>query len=88
MYAQVLKTDMRVNLIGDSDKGLPIEHPAVICVDIGDRTDVKLGMKYDKEKGLFYEEVPEVITPPEAEPATEDYLIDLDFRISKIELGL
>ncbi len=25
---------------------------------------------------------------PSREPTTEDYLIDLDFRVSKIELGL
>ena len=26
--------------------------------------------------------------PPTQEPSIEDYLIDLDFRVSKIELGL
>lgn len=63
MFAQVLKSDMRVNLIGGANEGLPIEHAAVICVDIGERTDIKLYMKYDEENGVFYEESFETALP-------------------------
>lgn len=87
MYAQIIKADMRVNLIGGVDEGLPIEHPEVICVDIGDRTDVKVYMRYDSEAEEFFDEAlePILIKPM---PTMEEYLIDLDFRVSMIELGL
>lgn len=50
IYAQVLKEDMKVNLIGGRNEGLPINHPAVIVVDITDRADkeeIKIAMTYD-----------------------------------------
>lgn len=56
IYAQVLKADMRVNLIGGKNEGLPIIHPAVIVIDITDRTDrdeIKVSMKYDVEADTF-----------------------------------
>ncbi len=36
MYAQVRKTDNVVALIGGEEVGLPIEHPDVLCIDIGE----------------------------------------------------
>lgn len=77
-YAQILKSDMRVNLIGGPEVGLPIEHPQVLCIDIGDRTDVKVFMKYDEHTGEFYEEAHE-LTP---EPPT------VDERLSAMEEAL
>lgn len=74
MYAQIMKSDMRVNLIGGPAEGLPIEHPAVICVDIGDRTDVNLYMKYDEETGEFYEEAPDVPDPVVSPPTDAERL--------------
>lgn len=78
MYAQVIKSDMRVNLIGGEEEGLPIEHTAVICVDIGERTDVELGMKYDVETGNFS------ATPsgPSTEPPS------IESRVAAIEEAL
>ena len=55
-YAQVLKEDMRVNLIGGRNEGLPINHPAVIVIDITDRADkndIKVAMTYDQETDTF-----------------------------------
>lgn len=56
VYAQILKEDMRVNLIGGRNEGLPINHPAVIIVDITDRADkdeIKVSMSYDIETDTF-----------------------------------
>lgn len=79
MYAQVLKSDMRVNLIGGNEEGLPIEHPLVICVDIGKRTDVELYMKYNEKTGEFYHEQPPEPQPPSPEPPTvEDRLMAVE----------
>ena len=89
MYAQVLlKHGNIVGLIGGEAEGLPIVHPDVLCIDIEDRTDVKVGMQYNSETRLFYEEEPEAITPQEPESTTAEYLVDLDFRLSNIELGI
>ena len=79
MYAQILKSDMRVNLIGGKEEGLPIEHPLVICVDICDRTDVEVYMKYDEETGEFYhEQVPEPQPPLPEPPTVEDRLMAVE----------
>lgn len=56
IYAQVLKENMKVNLIGGRNEGLPINHPAVIIVDITDRADkdeIKVSMSYDIETDTF-----------------------------------
>jgi len=45
---------MTVNLIGGKTEGLPIERPSVICIDIENRTDVEIWMKYDEKIGEFY----------------------------------
>lgn len=66
MYAQILKSNMRVNLIGGEPEGLPIEHPLVICLDITNIPDVKIGMKYNPETNTFYEKpLSEDIAPHE-----------------------
>lgn len=69
MYAQVIKSlNNTVSLIGGAEEGLPIEHPDVICIDIGERIDVKVGMKYREDTGEFYEDVPDpIIVPPSVE---------------------
>lgn len=79
MYAQILKSDMRVNLIGGSEEGLPVEHPLVVCVNIGDRTDVEVYMKYNEETGEFYwEEPPEPQQPSPDPPTMEDRLMAVE----------
>lgn len=66
-YAQVLRSDMRVNLIGGKEEGLPINLDSVICVNVSGRTDVKLYMKYNEKTDEFCEEdyIPVVIDPSE-----------------------
>lgn len=86
IYAQILKEDMRVNLIGGRNEGLPINHPAVIVVDITDRADkdeIKVSMSYDIEtdKFAYIEDKIEVaeVTPEATQvdriEANLDYLI-------------
>lgn len=66
MWAQVLKvTGNKVNLIGDESVGLPIVHPDVICVDIGERTDVELFMTYNEGTGEFCKEELPKLSPME-----------------------
>jgi hypothetical protein len=79
MYAQILKRDMRVNLIGGAAEGLPIEHPEVICIDISGRSDVALNMKYDSDTGTFYKE-------PTHEPSPETPTIE--DRMAAVEEAL
>lgn len=63
--------------------------PNIVLVDITGNDDIQEGWDYDEETGVFTE--PVYIEPePEPLPDTtmEEYLIDLDFRLSNIELGL
>ena len=71
MYAQITKSNSMVTLIGDNEVGLPVfNHPLVDCIDIGGRIDIRLGMKYDKLKEEFYEEI--------IEPQLVDTIIQTD----------
>ncbi len=66
-YAQILKEDMRVNLIGGRNEGLPINHPAVIVIDITDRADknnIKVAMTYDPVTDVFAYEKTEIVELP------------------------
>ena len=65
-YAQILKSDNTVNLIGGAELGLPVhDHPLVSCIDITDRTDtIELYMVYDASTNTFAYPNP----VPEAEP--------------------
>lgn len=62
-YAQILKADNSVILIGGAEVGLPVwEHELVYCIDITDRTEetIELYMIYDQETDTFaYPEIPE-----------------------------
>lgn len=71
MYAQILKESMRVNLIGGSDLGLPIEHNSIICIDIGDNPNIKLGMVYDESTQSFKEYVKPIVASILREQAYE-----------------
>lgn len=67
IYAQVLKEDMMVNLIGGRNEGLPINHPAVIVVDITERVDkdeIKVSMTYDPIADVFAYEKTEIVEVP------------------------
>lgn len=74
-YAQILKSDNTVNLIGGHEVGLPIgEHPLAYCIDITDRTDIiELYMIYDQTTDAFYYSEP---IPTPAEPSADEKLID------------
>lgn len=67
-YAQILKLDNTVNLIGGTEMGLPVEnHELVYCIDITNRVDkdtIEVYMIYDKETNTF-------TFPPTQEPPTE-----------------
>ena len=56
-YAQILKSDNTVNLIGGTEFGLPVEnHNLVYCIDITDRADkdnIELYMVYNSETDTF-----------------------------------
>ena len=56
-YAQILKSDNTVNLIGGAELGLPVEnHNLVYCIDITDRADkneIELYMVYNAETDTF-----------------------------------
>ena len=86
IYAQVLKEDMKVNLIGGRKEGLPINHPAVIVVDITDRADkdeIRVSMSYDigTDTFAYIEDKTEVVevTPESTQldrmEANLDYLV-------------
>lgn len=85
-YAQILKSDNTVNLIGGHEVGLPIgEHPLAYCIDITDRADViELYMIYDQTTEAFY--FPEPAIKP-VEPSADEQLID-SYTLSLIENDL
>lgn len=64
-YAQILKSDNTVNLIGGAEMGLPVyDHELVYCIDITDREDkdtIEVYMIYDEETDTF-------AFPPTPEP--------------------
>lgn len=85
-YAQILKSDNTVNLVGGKEVGLPIgEHPLAYCIDITNRTEaIELYMVYDSttDTFAFHEPIP---TPDE--PSTNEKFIDT-YTLSLIENDL
>lgn len=68
---------------------IPNFAPNIVILDITGNDEVKEGWDYNESIGEFTE--PVYIEPePDPLPDTtmEEYLIDLDFRLSNIELGL
>lgn len=93
IYAQVLKQDMKVNLIGGKAMGLPIVHPAVIVIDITNRSDkdsIQLYMTYDEKADIFayVQEEPLPIEPVDDsnEPATKGEIRSLQRDITELQL--
>ncbi|MDD3229761.1 MAG: hypothetical protein PHE09_11150 [Oscillospiraceae bacterium] len=78
MYAQVLKSTMKVNLIGGASEGLPLEHELTYCLDIGDRKDISVGMTFDESTGLFSDPTPEEPLDPEIDPTPEERLSSIE----------
>lgn len=76
IYAQVLKENMRVNLIGGKEKGLyPFDLRLAFTVDITDRPGVKVGMKYNPSLDEFEDDGGAIVLEePEREPTAEEIL--------------
>lgn len=77
------KTDLRDNiLIITNDDG------SIQCIPEDGATVEELSW-FEEFRHAYPEGKPQpVIEPQEPQPSTEDYLIDLDYRISKKELGV
>lgn len=76
IYAQVLKENYRVNLIGGKEKGLyPFDLRLAFTVDVTDRPGVAVGMKYNPSLDEFEaDESAIVLAEPEREPTVEEIL--------------
>jgi hypothetical protein len=76
IYAQVLKENYRVNMIGGKEKGLyPFDLRLAFTVDITDRPCVAVGMKYNPSLDEFEADDSAIVIPePEHEPTTEEIL--------------
>jgi hypothetical protein len=76
IYAQVLKENMRVNLIGGKEVGLyPFDLRLAFTVDVTDRPGVKVGMKYNPSLGDFEaDESAMVLAEPDREPTADEIL--------------
>ena len=76
IYAQVLKENYRVNLIGGKEVGLyPFDLRLAFTVDVTDRPGVAVGMKYNPSLDEFEaDESAIVLEEPEREPTAEEIL--------------
>ena len=76
IYAQVLKENYRVNMIGGKEKGLyPFDLRLAFTVDITDRPGVAVGMKYNPSLDEFEDDGGAIVIPePEREPTAEEIL--------------
>lgn len=78
IYAQVLKENMRVNLIGGKEVGLyPFDLRLAFTVDVTDRPGVKVGMRYNPSLGDFEaDDTAFTLAEPDREP-TADEILDI-----------
>ena len=76
IYAQVLKENYRVNMIGGKEKGLyPFDLRLAFTVDVTDRPGVKVGMLYNPSLDEFEDDGGAIVIPePEREPTAEEIL--------------
>lgn len=81
-FAQILYN--KAYWIFEADKQ-PDFSPDIILVDITEKPEVREGWDYDENTGIFSQYAVETLP---IEPTQEDYLLDLDYRLSKIELGV
>ena len=76
IYAQILKSNMQVNLVGGKEVGLPIEnHPLAFCVDITGLENVTEGMVYNAERKEFLNSEVLPILPVVPQPTTEEQIL-------------
>lgn len=91
IYAQVLKENYRVNLIGGKEVGLyPFDLRLAFTVDVTDRPGVKVGMKYNPSLDEFEDDGGAIIlTEKVKEPTVEEKLQkeneDLKEKVSSLE---
>lgn len=76
IYAQVLKENYRVNLIGGKEVGLyPFDLRLAFTVDVTDRPGVAVGMKYNPSLDEFEDDGGAIVLEePEREPTAEEIL--------------
>lgn len=92
IYAQVIKENMRVNLIGGVSKGLYLfDLPLAFTVDITDRySEVGLGYLYDAETNSFIDDGEDFILTPQQsyqEQVTDETFLVLQNFYDAIEKG-
>lgn len=78
IYAQVLKENYRVNLIGGKEVGLfPFDLRLAFTVDVTDRPGVKVGMLYNPSLDEFEDDGGSIIlAEPEPEPDEWDEMLN------------
>lgn len=63
--------------------------PSIVMLDITGNVNIQEGWDYDEATGEFTEPV---FVEPEPEPTPdttiEEYILDIDFRVCNLELGL
>ncbi|WP_039044185.1 hypothetical protein [Sporosarcina sp. ZBG7A] len=86
-YAQILHN--KVHWIFESEEK-PQFAPNIVLVDITDKPDVQEGWDYDEVTGVFTQPIPiepEPLEPTELE-VISNYVLDVDYRLAMIEMGL
>lgn len=88
IYAQILKNNNRVNLIGGlQDKGLyEFDLPLAYTVDITDRSDkdmIQIGMVYDRDSDTFTE----YTEPEKPEPVQEEVEPTIEETLAQIQVN-
>lgn len=86
IYAQVLKENYRVNLIGGKEVGLyPFDLRLAFTVDVTDRPGVAVGMKYNPSLDEFEDDGGAIVlAEPDREP-TADEILDILLGVSDDE---
>lgn len=76
IYAQVLKENYRVNLIGGKEVGLyPFDLRLAFTVDVTDRPGVAVGMKYNPSLDEFEDDGGVIaLSEPDREPTADEIL--------------
>lgn len=78
VYAQVVKANMRVNMIGGATDGLyPFDLRLAFTVDITDRPGVRVGMLYNPALDEFQDDGKGFSLPSREPPPTVDALAEL-----------
>lgn len=86
IYAQMLKNNHEVVLVGGSEVGLPVnDHELVYCIELDGNNTVSVGMIYNLEEKVFGENMVQGNTV-ELEPSPQEKIITLLERQQQSEL--